>query len=63
MKNFSLTYAGILVAVLGPVLVQYGFSEACSGEISNVAVAAVGGLIAAYGRYRVGGITALGKRA
>lgn len=69
MKNFSLTYAGILVAVVGTFLVQAGFSESCTSEIVDKAPLLlekvpliVGGLMAWIGRYRVGGVTLAGFR-
>jgi hypothetical protein len=57
---FSLTQGGILVAVLGTVLVRFGFTEACSNEIVSVAPLLVGGITAWIGRYRKGDITPLG---
>ena len=67
MKNFSLTTTGILTALAGPLLIQWGFSEACSGEISGIVVpllaALPGALIAQFGRVRAGGVSALGFRA
>ncbi len=35
MKGYSKQMAGVLVAVGGILLVQFGFSEACSGEITS----------------------------
>lgn len=62
MKNFSLTYAGILVAVGGTLLIQAGFTEACTNEIVDKVPLLIGGIMAAIGRYRVGGITLAGTR-
>lgn len=64
--NFSLTYIGILVAALGPILItQLGISEACSsellGKIEVWAPAVIGGTVALWGRYKTGGITWYGK--
>lgn len=57
MKNYSLTQGGILVAVVGTLLVKFGFSEGCSNElISNVPLL-IGGVTAWIGRYRKGDVT------
>jgi hypothetical protein len=54
---YSLTHAGILVAVAVPVVVHFGFSEACSGEIVNYVLPLLGGVLAWIGRIRAGGVT------
>lgn len=58
----SLTIIGILVSVLGPALVQVGFSEVCANEVVAYVPVLVGGMIAWYGRIRKGDLTALGLR-
>ncbi len=58
--NFSVTLAGILVAVGVPILVKLGFSDTCSGEIVNYVIPLVGAGIAWFGRYRAGGVSRLG---
>lgn len=62
MKNFSLTQAGIIVAVVGTILVNAGFSQECTNEIVTNAPVIFGGIIAWVGRYRAGGLTLLGTR-
>lgn len=59
-KGFSLTTTGILIAVAGPVLLHFGFSQQCSNEVVQVVPALIGGVIAQIGRWRAGGITPLG---
>ena len=51
---------GILVAVAVPVLVKFGFSESCGGEIVNYVIPLIGGAIAWYGRMRAGGVSVAG---
>lgn len=63
----STVYIGILTMVAGTFLVNtVGITEACSTEVTakltEYAPLAVGGLIAAWGRFRLGGITAYGTR-
>ena len=58
--NFSLTITGIIVSIAGTMLVNYGFSEQCSGEIVQVLPALIGGAVAWIGRVRAGGVTTLG---
>jgi len=51
MKNYSTQIAGVLVAVGGILLVQFGFSEQCSGEITSKLLPLAGalpGLAAVY---------------
>jgi len=62
MRNmkFSLTQGGILVAVIGTLLVNVGFSEACSNEIIANIPLIIGGITAWIGRYRQGDITLAG---
>lgn len=66
MKNFSVTIGGIITALALPVVVGWGFSESCSQEIVGVGVPtllSIPGLVVAWwGRYKTGGITALGTR-
>lgn len=62
MKNYSLTQAGILVAVVGTLLVHFGFSEACSNEIITITPTIVGGITAWIGRARKGDLTLGGFR-
>jgi uncharacterized membrane protein YeaQ/YmgE (transglycosylase-associated protein family) len=63
MKNFSLTYSGIIVMVAGPFLTQaLGLSEACGTEIANLIPVLIGAAMSLVGRYRAGGITMSGTR-
>jgi uncharacterized membrane protein YeaQ/YmgE (transglycosylase-associated protein family) len=63
MKDFSLTYSGIIVMVVGPLLSQnLGLSEACGTEVANLIPTLIGAVIALVGRYRAGGITVAGMR-
>lgn len=62
----SKTYVGVFVALAGPLLLNLGFSEACSGEITGVVLpllaALPGAVMALVGRFRLGGVTVLGAR-
>lgn len=63
----SLTYSGLAVMILGTVFVEnLGFSSACSNELTakvvEYAPMAFGAIMAAIGRYRVGGIKWYGTR-
>lgn len=61
MEKFSLTYAGVLAMIIGPVLVQQtGLSEACGNEVATFISTLPGTLMALWGRYRAGGVNALG---
>jgi hypothetical protein len=55
--NFSVTIAGILLAVGVPVLAKLGFSESCSNELVNYVIPLAGGALAWFGRVKAGGIT------
>ena len=51
MKNYSNQIAALLVVVVGIGVAQFGFSEACSGEITEKMVPILGaapGLIYGY---------------
>ena len=65
-QSYSLTFGGIFLAVAVPLLVQFGFSDSCSNEILNKLLPILGSLpglvAAAYGRYRLGGVSLLGFR-
>jgi hypothetical protein len=58
--KYSLTSAGIVIAVAGTLLMKYGFSESCSNEIITNIPLIVGGIVAQIGRWRAGGITLAG---
>lgn len=60
--KYSLTQGGILVAVVGTLLVKFGFTETCSNEIISIAPTLVGGVIAWIGRFRKGDLTLGGFR-
>lgn len=62
MQNFSLTSTGILISIVGTVLVHFGFSEQCSSELTAIAPVLLGGIVAQIGRFRAGGINALGVK-
>lgn len=66
MKKYSLTTAGLLVAVALPLLVQLGFSEGCANELTSKLtpiVSALPGIVMAWiGRIKAGGINAFGVR-
>lgn len=61
---YSLSYGGILVAVAGALIAQFGFSDGCSTEImaklSPVIGMIPGAILSLIGRYRLGGVTPLG---
>jgi hypothetical protein len=58
--NYSLTITGVIVSIAGTMLVNYGFSEQCSGELTQFLPVLIGGAISWIGRFRAGGITTLG---
>ena len=62
--KYSLTQGSILVMVLGTILVSWGFSENCSGEITSKLVQyiplIIGGISGWIGRHRKGDLTPLG---
>lgn len=62
----SVVTIGILTSIAGPLLVQFGFSDACSGEITGKVVPLVamlpGALLAQWGRVRLGGVNKFGVR-
>lgn len=61
--NFSLTYLGVIIASLGPVVAQAtGLSDACGSEVATWLSTLPGALVAMIGRYRAGGITMAGFR-
>jgi hypothetical protein len=62
MTKFSLTYTGIIIAVAGTMLANWGFSEGCSNEIITNVPVIIGGLIAAIGRWKAGGINVFGVK-
>jgi len=59
---FSLTQGGILVAVAGTLLVNFGFTEGCSSEIVSNVPLVIGGVVAWIGRYRRGDLKLSGFR-
>lgn len=60
MKDYSLTMAGIVLAVGVPMLIKLGFTESCSNEIVNVGLPLLGGAVAWFGRFRKGDVTVAG---
>jgi hypothetical protein len=64
--KISKEISGIFLAVAGLLLVQFGFSESCSGEIMSKAGpllgAAPGLLLAYFARWSKGDVTALGRK-
>lgn len=57
---YSLTQGGVLVAVIGTLLMRFGFSEVCSNEIVQLAPVFVGGIMSWFGRIRAGGVNIAG---
>lgn len=62
MSNFSLTIGGLVIMVAGTLLVDYGFSDSCSNEITTQIPLIVGGIMAYIGRIRKGDLDNLGFR-
>ena len=60
--NYSLTIGGVVVSILGTILVQVGFSEACTNEIVTMLPVVVGGVMSYVGRYRNGGVDVFGRK-
>ena len=61
--KYSITYTGVAAMIALPLLVNIGFSESCSNEIVSIALPMIPGAIAAlYGRFRLGGVDALGRK-
>ena len=58
----SKTIIGILVMVVGTFLVDYGFSQGCSNEITDKIPLLAGAVLAWFGRYKAGGINVFGGR-
>lgn len=63
-NNYSLTYSGIIVSLLGLVVHFTGLplAEAEVTEIGSHLAALVGAIIAIIGRYRIGDVTLLGVK-
>ena len=57
MKKYSLTQGGILIAVVGTLLMQVGFSDVCANEIITNLPLFIGGATAWIGRMRKGDLT------
>ncbi len=59
--KYSLTQGGLLIAVGGLLLVQFGFSDSCSNEILaqvSPIIGALPGIVTAWiGRFRQGDVT------
>jgi uncharacterized membrane protein len=65
--KMSLTFAGLWTIVAGTFLVNtLGITESCSTELTSKAVEygpmVVGSIMAAFGRYRQGGVNVFGVR-
>lgn len=61
MKNYSVTFAGIIGMIALPLLVNVGFSESCSNEITGILLPMIPGVITAvFGRVRAGGVNMFG---
>jgi hypothetical protein len=62
MQNYSTTGVGLATIVVGYILINMGFSQACGNEIMQIGGVAVTALYAWYKRYKAGGVTVFGKR-
>ena len=64
MKNYSLTYTGVIVMTLGFLFQHVGlpFDTGNAETTINFVVELIGVLTALYGRYRLGGINPLGNK-
>lgn len=67
MSKNSMTIWGVFVALGGTFLVNtLGFTDACVGELSSKAIEfgplLTGSIMSWIGRYRLGGVTILGRR-
>lgn len=61
--NYSTTYLGIIGMIVLPLLVNLGFSETCSNEITGIILPMIPGAVMAFrGRFKLGGVDALGRR-
>ena len=60
--KYSTTMAGLVGAVALPVLLSFGLSETCAGEVWTFIAPLPGIILAWYGRYQAGGVTVLGVR-
>lgn len=58
----SVTIIGIFGMLVSPLLLKWGFSEACSNQIIQFAPTAFFGFVAWWGRYRQGDIKWFGKK-
>ena len=64
MRNYSITYVGVIVMVLGFLAQVFGvpfFADDVSDIVSKIGEV-IGMAVALYGRYRIGGISAFGIR-
>ena len=64
LRGYSLTYAGVLTMVIGVVLDTAG-TPVVDGDVETTVTTLVklaGAIAALYGRYRAGGVNALGLR-
>lgn len=62
MKNYSVTYAGVILAVIVPLIGNLGFSEQCSSEVGQFILTAPGLIVALVGRFRQGDVTIFGSK-
>ncbi len=64
MQNYSLTYTGVIVSVLGFVLTKTGVPFTAEGleQVVAGAIIVFGWLTTLRGRYRLGGINLCGKK-
>ena len=60
--QYSLTFGGLLVGIVGPLLIEWGFTESCANEVTSLAMPVVGLLMAWIGRVRAGGVNWWGKK-
>lgn len=60
MSKISMTIVGVFIAVGGSLLLNIGFSQSCSNEITTLLPTIIGGVISYIGRLRQGDITPLG---
>lgn len=62
----SSTIIGLVIAIAGTILVQFGFTDVCAGEITtkiaSILPLIIGGGMAWRGRVKAGGVSWLGIR-
>jgi hypothetical protein len=60
MQKYSLSALGVVLAIAGTLLANWGFSEGCTNEILTITPTLIGGFITWLGLLRKGDMTLSG---